>query len=87
MSAIVVHAMRGPVFAIHYENLPVHIQRFFSVVKTENFKSKIFDIFLIFAQNIDCGLTSTHNLCFGGKIRKISNPLYTTVLLYTHTYY
>ena len=37
------------------------------------------DIFLIFAQNIDCGyslenhlaeavLTSTHNLCFGAKI-------------------
>ena len=37
-----------------------------------------FDIFNIFAQNIDCGytleqpwvLTSTHNLCFGSKIRK-----------------
>ena len=38
------------------------------------------DIFLIFAQNIDCGYTleppqgggstSTHNLCFGAKIRK-----------------
>ena len=56
----------------------------------ENFHWKIFDIFLIFAQNIDCGytlepprrgkavltlaeavLTSTHNLCFGAKIRKI----------------
>ena len=36
-------------------------------------KKKIF--FLIFAQNIDCGYTdcgytSTHNLCFGAKIRK-----------------
>ena len=50
-------------------------------LKIENFRRKIFDIFLIFAQNIDCGytlepptgeavLTSTHNLCFGAKIRK-----------------
>ena len=45
-------------------------------------------IFLIFAQNIDCGytlepprfleweavLTCTHNLCFGVKIRKIGMP-------------
>ena len=30
------------------------------------------DVFLIFAQNIDCKavLTSTHNLCFGAEIRK-----------------
>ena len=27
-------------------------------------------------------LTSTHNLCFGAKIRKISLPLQTPVLLY-----
>ena len=27
-------------------------------------------------------LTSTHNLCFGAKIRKIGIPLYTPVLLY-----
>ena len=52
------------------------------------------DNFLIFAQNIDCGytlepprrgeavLTSTHNLCFGAKIRKIGIPLHTPVLLY-----
>ena len=37
------------------------------------------DIFLIFAQNIDCGyseavLTSTHNLRFGAKIRKKVYP-------------
>ena len=34
---------------------------------------KTFDIFLIFAQNINCVneavLTSTHNLCFEKKIR------------------
>ena len=47
----------------------------------------MFAIFLIFAQSIDCGytlepphqavLTSTHNLCFRAKIRKIGIPLYT----------
>ena len=41
---------------------------------------KIFDIFLIFAQNIDCGYTSepprlsTHNLCFIEKIGKNEYP-------------
>ena len=46
------------------------------VVKIENFTRKKKDIFLIFAQNIDCGYTleSTHNLCFGAKIRKIGIP-------------
>ena len=39
-------------------------------------------IFFIFAQNRDCGYTSTHNLCFGAKIRKIGIPLCTPVLLY-----
>ena len=56
-----------------------------------------FFFFLIFAQNIDCGyalepsrrgknlarqFTSTHNLCFGAKIRKIGIPLQTPVSLY-----
>ena len=46
-------------------------------------QDKYFDIFLIFAQNIDCGYPmSTHNLCFGAKIRKIGIPLHTPVLLY-----
>ena len=52
------------------------------IVKNLNFMLKIFDIFLIFAQNIDCGTTSTHNLCFGAKIRKIGIPLQTSVFLY-----
>ena len=56
-------------------------------LKIENFQLKTFDILLIFAQNIDCGYTlepprSTHNLCFGAKIRKIGIPLHTPVLLY-----
>ena len=67
----------------------------FKVVKRKIFSRFLFAIFLIFAQNIDCGytlepprrgssnvLTSTHNLCFGAKIRKIGIPLHTPVLLY-----
>ena len=52
------------------------------------FSGKFFIIFLFFAQNFDCGymleavLMSTHNLCFGTKISKISIPLQTPVLLY-----
>ena len=30
---------------------------FFLALKTENFQLKMFDIFLIIAQNIDCGYT------------------------------
>ena len=37
---------------------PCNIQRsIFKVVKNENFQPKNVDIFLIFAQNIDCGYT------------------------------
>ena len=64
--------------------MPMLYSEIFNVVKSENF-----DIFLIFAQNIDCGytfeeavLTSTHNLCFGAKMRKIGIPLQTPVFLY-----
>ena len=80
---------------VHYENMPMQYTVIFKVVKNKNFKWKILDIFLIFAQNIDCGyklepprrggsavLTSTHNLCFRAKIRKIGRPLRTPVLLY-----
>ena len=38
-----------------YKNLPMQYTEIFSAVKTEKFHPKIFDIFLIFAQNIDCG--------------------------------
>ena len=65
------------------------IYRDFVNLKIETFQLKKIDIFLFFAQNIDCGytlepprLTSTHNLCFGAKIRKIGIPLHTPVLLY-----
>ena len=36
---------------------PCITQRMLSTLKIENFQQKIFDIFLIFAQNIDCGYT------------------------------
>ena len=44
----------------------------FKGCKNAYFQMIFFDIFLIFAQNIDRGydLTSTHNLCFRAKIRK-----------------
>ena len=41
--------------AERYENLPMQYTEIFKVVKNGNFQKKIFDIFLIFAQNIDCG--------------------------------
>ena len=76
-------------FDLHYENTPMQYTEKNFGCKNDNFQWKNFDIFLIFAQNIDCGytlteavLTSTHNLCFGAKIRKIGIPLQTPVFLY-----
>ena len=64
----------------------------FTEERNVNFQIKNSNIFLIFAQNIDCGytleprgytLTSTHNLCFRVKIRKIMytpvNPSFTII--------
>ena len=42
---------------LHYENTPMQYTEIFKVVKKENFHEKNFDIFLIFAQNKDCGYT------------------------------
>ena len=89
VTTIFISNFNGYDFSLHYENMPMQYKEIFKVVKNENFPLKIFDIFLIFAQNIDCGytlaeavLTSTHNLCFGAKIRKIGILLHTPVLLY-----
>ena len=41
----------------HYGNMPIQYTEILKVVKNENFHPKLFDIFLIFAQNIDCGYT------------------------------
>ena len=42
--------------AIHYENMPMEYTVFLAL-RTGNFQLKFFNIFLIFAQNIDCGYT------------------------------
>ena len=54
----------------------------FNGCKNVYFQMKIFNSFLIFAQNIDHGkaiseavLTSTHNLCFGAKMREKYTPV------------
>ena len=41
----------------YYENMPMQYNEIFKIVKNENFHWKNFDIFHIFAQNIDCGYT------------------------------
>ena len=44
-------------YCVHYENMFMQYTDFSSAVKIENFHWTNFDIFLIFAQNIDCGYT------------------------------
>ena len=41
--------------AFHYENTPIQIYRKFYLQKLKKIQIKIFDIFHISAQNIDCG--------------------------------
>ena len=47
----------GNAFLVALRKLAHAIYRDFKVVKKENFHQKKIDIFLIFAQNIDCGYT------------------------------
>ena len=54
---IVHHPYYRLYFRFHYENMPMQYTEIFKVVKNENFQKKKNDIFLIFAQNIDCGYT------------------------------
>ena len=44
-------------FLFHYANMSVQYTVLFHGCKNDNFQMKIFDIFLIFAQNIDCWYT------------------------------
>ena len=71
---------RGP----HHENTPMQYTAIFHGCKNVHFQMNFFNIFLIFAQNIDCEytleppeavLTSTHDLCFRAKIRQKCIPL------------
>ena len=41
----------------HYANMSVQYTAIFHGCKNDNFQMKCFDIFLIFAQNKDCGYT------------------------------
>ena len=41
----------------HYENMPMQYTAIFHGCKNVHFEMKICNIFLIFAQNIDCGYT------------------------------
>ena len=64
--------------------MSVQYSAIFKNCKNDDFYMNIFDIFLFFAQNIDCGymseggaeavLKSTHNQCFRAKIRKSEYP-------------
>ena len=72
--------------------MPRQYIKIFKVVKNEEFQQKFFDIFFIFAQNIDCGYTlepprrggsnEYPQSIFGAKIRKIGIPLQTPDFLY-----
>ena len=42
---------------LHYANMSVQYTAIFHGCKNDNFQMKFFYIFLIFAQNIDCGYT------------------------------
>ena len=44
-----------------YANMSVQYTAIFHGCKNDNFQMKIFDMFLIFAQNIDCGYTLGSN--------------------------
>ena len=42
---------------VHYENMPMQYLAIFHGCNNENFQMKKVNIFLTFAQNIDCGCT------------------------------
>ena len=42
---------------MYYANMPVQYTAIFHGCKNDNFQIFFFNIFLIFAQNIDCGYT------------------------------
>ena len=47
---------KDPAFnTTHYENMPMQYKAIFHGCKIDNFQMIFFNIFLIFAQNIDCG--------------------------------
>ena len=53
----VMHCNALPFVGNHYANMSVQYSAIFHCCKNDNFQMKSFDIFLIFAQTIDCGYT------------------------------
>ena len=52
---------------LHYENMSVQYATISKSGKNDNFLMKKFDIFLIFAQNIDCEYTLEPPYCGGSN--------------------
>ena len=67
-------ALRCKLTFAHYANKPIQYTAIFHGCKNDNFQMKNCVFFLIFAQNIDRGYSSTHDLCFRAKIRKNEYP-------------
>ena len=68
---------------------PCNIQRIFSAVKIEKFIGKIlillpktYIVGTCWNRLTEAVLMSTHNICFGSKVRKLGIPLHTPVFLY-----
>ena len=57
---------------LHYENMRMQYLVIFHCCKNDNFQMKNCDIFFYFC--VEAVLTSTHNLCFRAKIRKLCIP-------------
>ena len=47
--------MAGQTAPVHYANTPMQYKAIFNGFKYVNFQMKYYNIFLIFAQNMDCG--------------------------------
>ena len=56
-AGILVHEFEKDMHTFQNENLPMQYIEKILAVKMKKFLWKIFDFFLIFAQNIDCGYT------------------------------
>ena len=54
---VILAVTSAKVSSLHYANIPILYTTKFHGCKNDNFQMKKFIIFLIFAQNIDCGYT------------------------------
>ena len=49
--------LRYSIVSLHYVNMSMQYTAIFMAAKNDNFQMKKYNIFLIFAQNINCGYT------------------------------